>query len=118
MKPCLLIVLVAMLSPYAWGGSDPMRPLFFNSGQPSSKKVAKVKPLVLSMILNASHRKVAVINGRSVQVGDVVAGYRVVTINENQVAVTRRGKTRKLYLGKPRARTRTTIIKRIIDAEN
>lgn len=117
MKSYLLGFLVIVLAPPVWGAGDPMRPIFFDA-KVSGEKTSTAKPLMLSMILHANDRQVAVINGRSVKVGDSVSGYRVMAIKKNQVVVARRGKTKKIALGKPKQRNKIKVANRSIAAEN
>lgn len=40
---------------------------------------------ILSSILNAPHRRIAIINGKSLSVGDVINNARIIAINKNTV---------------------------------
>lgn len=52
----------------------------------------------LSSILISPQRSIAIINGQSVQVGDILAGARVKSINETVVKLKHRGETINLEL--------------------
>lgn len=64
--------------------SDPMRPLVTQFSA-SAKPLPVVSGLKLSSILYSQQRKVAVINGSTVKVGDRVGGYLVKTISPTSV---------------------------------
>jgi len=80
--------------------------------------VEAAKPLALSMILTANDRKVAILNGQSVQAGDSVAGYRVVRIKDDRVVVTRKGKVKEVMLGKPQQRNKIKVVNRQVAVED
>lgn len=92
----------------AWAVNDPMRPPFFD-GSSSQQRVQPSEPLVLSMVLFSNKRKVAVINGKSVRVGETVAGHRVLRIDANRVVVSRKGKVKEIPLGQPEQQNKTVI---------
>lgn len=56
------------------------------------------KPLQLSSILIGKARKVAIINGRSLVVGDSIEDAKVVKISKDRVSLRRKGKTVNLML--------------------
>ncbi|MCD6526331.1 MAG: hypothetical protein J7K75_05010 [Desulfuromonas sp.] len=54
--------------------------------------------LKLSTILLSPQRRIAVVNGHPVHVGELVGGYRVDAINDNEVFLSGRGKQQRLQL--------------------
>lgn len=108
----VVTLLLLWTSGSLWAVNDPMRPPFFDGSTKKSVKVSSLKPLVLTMILNSNQRKVAVINGVSVQEGDTVAGHRVVKIAQQKVVVARKGKVKDIFLGKPQQRGKTKVSSR------
>lgn len=112
MRQYLVAIFCILISLPVWAVNDPMRPPFFDGSQSTTKNVSKAKPLTLSMILNAGDRKAAVINGKSVQVGETISGYRVLRIDAERVVVSRKGKVKEVYLGKPQQRNKTKVANR------
>lgn len=89
-------VLLLGLSLQAMALEDPMRP-------PHSAAVTGAAPraatqFVLSSTLIARERRSAVINGRSVSVGDSVDGARVIEIQPTQVRLQHQGRQLTLQL--------------------
>ena len=65
---------------------DPMRPLHY---QTSSSRQAKaegvlIKAWTLTAVLISAERSVAVINGKTMQQGEIIGGYRLVQIMPNK----------------------------------
>ncbi len=69
------------------------------NGVYSSAKEAD-KPIIwhLNSVLISPQRKIAIINGQSVQIGDTVAGARIQSINETMVKLKHRGEIIRLEL--------------------
>lgn len=104
MSKLILAFLCLLFAGFANALNDPMRPPFFDgSGQSSSDK-KPVSALKLTMVLHAGNRQVAVVNGETVQVGESVAGYRVLSIKKDRVVVSHQGKLKELMLLKPEQR--------------
>ena len=66
---------------------DPMRPLHY---QTSSSRQAKaegvlIKAWTLTAVLISAERSVAVINGKTMQQGEIIGGYRLVQIMPDKV---------------------------------
>lgn len=81
------------------GLQDPTRPS--NSWGAGSAAPAVSSGPVLQSVLIASGRRVAVISGQTVQVGDKVGDARIVAINESEVVLREGGKlqTMKVFPG-------------------
>ena len=64
---------------------DPLRPVRYQA--PVNKKQAEVQPLNwhLSAVLLSEKRAVAVINGRSLRLGDLLDGYKLIKIEPGKV---------------------------------
>ncbi len=96
----LLAGVLLLISGHGYALNDPMRPPFFDgSGNSETREVSR--PLQLSMILMAAERRVAVLNGKTVQVGEDVDGYRVLRIERHKVVVSHKGKLKEVFLGSP-----------------
>lgn len=70
---------------------DPMRPISVNSKKAAAPgKIADIQnnKWYLHSILISDHRKVAIINGRPVSIGDQVDGARVTHIDKESVQLT------------------------------
>lgn len=96
-------VLMVLLSCLFWSGhsvalNDPTRPPSFEGPAKTAAKEVKL-PLTVSMILLAKDRRVAVLNGQSLQVGQSVDGYRVLRIERSKVVVSHEGKVKEVFLG-------------------
>lgn len=79
---------------------DPTKPVYFKK---PVKRVAKAKPnkaFKLSMILNADNRRVAIINGKRVETGDLIQGVKVTDIRSDGVTMNENGKIYDLSLRK------------------
>ncbi len=82
----LLFGLVSMVS--AEELRDPTRPHTFNPG----RTVEGLPSFTVNAIFVSEERRLAIINGERVQVGDVVSGARVVSIQKEQVTLSASGK--------------------------
>lgn len=100
--------ILLLLALPAWSLNDPMRPPFYD-GASNSSPTQVVRPLELSMILFANDRKVAVLNGQTVKVGESVMGYRVLRIDRDRVVVSKKGRVKEVLLGNSQQRGKTTI---------
>ncbi|GAB1259518.1 hypothetical protein [Aurantivibrio plasticivorans] len=78
---------------FAQGLSDPTLPL------EKRGKASGGVSLQLNSILIADDRKVAVINGHVISVGESVAGIRVVSVEEQAVHVLHQGRKLRLSMG-------------------
>ena len=67
---------------------DPTRPHTFNPG----RTVEGLPSFTVNAIFVSEERRLAIINGERVQVGDVVSGARVVSIQKEQVTLSASGK--------------------------
>ncbi|MDX2493508.1 MAG: hypothetical protein QNK27_00915 [Desulfuromusa sp.] len=77
---------------------DPMRPLHYQT--PAAKKTAMGKKIQvntkswqLTAVLISAGRSVAVINGKSLQVGAQLDGYKLVRIDSDQVVLKNKQRT-------------------------
>ena len=86
---------ILLLAGVARGGDlrDPMRP----AGAPAAARPAPVYSLKLEGVI-AGARRVAIINGRLVRVGDTVAGARILEVFADGVRYERAGKVQTLML--------------------
>ncbi len=84
-----VVVLCTLIFTVAEAASDPTRPPFLSGVRAN----VAVESLKLSMILNDGQARRAVINESVVAVSDLVAGARVLAINEQSVELRRAGKT-------------------------
>ena len=105
-------VWVVLLSCLLWSGqsvalNDPTRPPSFEEASAPAAKESKL-PLTVSMILLAKDRRVAVLNGQSLQVVESVDGYRVLRIERSKVVVSHKGKVKEVFLGAA-GQSKTTI---------
>ena len=104
------LLLMLVLPFHSWALNDPMRPPFFDGGNAGDSTKEKAnQPLVLSMILNGSDRKVAILNGSAISVGENVDGYRLLRIDDDRVVVSRKGRVKEVLLGKPQQRNKTLV---------
>ena len=79
----LLAVMFALAQTPAF--HDPTMPLTYREKQ--QEELDKKNQLVVSMILVSNHRSIAVINGESLEVGDVINGVKIIAIDQNKVTV-------------------------------
>lgn len=87
-----IILLMALLSISASGLNDPTRPSSFR------RQVATDGKLNLESILVGKERKVAVINGTVVSVGDSIGMAKVILIDRNKVRMLSEGRIVELVL--------------------
>ena len=90
-----VLFLLALTSSTAWARHDPMHP---QGGEQLQIASAQDTTLKLSTILLSPQRRIAVVNGHPVHVGELVGGYRVDAINDNEVFLSGRGKQQRLQL--------------------
>jgi hypothetical protein len=91
----LLFVLVSTASARAETLSDPLRPLIGapTTGNASQAPAAeKTNEWRLGSVLTSAQRSVAVINGRALQVGDMLEGYELVKIEPTKVLLKKKDK--------------------------
>jgi hypothetical protein len=100
-------LLLASLAPYLAAAeqlNDPTRPVGY-SAPVSRNQIEQVSPAktipewTLNTTLVSQYQKIAMINGKRLQVGDVISGAEVVKIDHQKVDLLREGKifTIKLY---------------------
>lgn len=90
---CTALVCLASVSVQAI--SDPTKPSYYQSDK------AKKTTLQLSSVLWSDQRRVAIINGKALSEGDVIAGATVVKIDKQQVQINQNGVLVKLKLRRP-----------------
>lgn len=71
---------------------DPMRPVHYQTSAAKISTVGKKEPVntkgwKLLAVLTSTERSVAVINGRSLQLGDHLEGYKLVKIDPDKVVL-------------------------------
>ena len=71
---------------------DPMRPVHYQTSTAKTSTVGKKEPVKtkgwkLLAVLTSTERSVAVINGRSLQLGDHLEGYKLVKIDPDKVVL-------------------------------
>lgn len=104
--PMAIIVAVGLLiaAPSGAGVHDPMRP------QSEFVAADSVTPERIEFHLEATmvsaQRRVAIIDGSTISIGDLYQGYRVASIDEGSVVLARRGGKTSLIL-QPTIKTRT-----------
>jgi hypothetical protein len=94
--PLLLLLTIATAVP-AEGFRDPMRPAGAATLAPSAPRALVVQALKLEGLISGEHR-IAIINGRLVRPGDVVAGARILEVSASGVRYERAGKIHSLTL--------------------
>jgi len=82
---------VFLMANTCFSAVDPMRPPEYMATT-ATKKVNFSKPLILQMILVSEERKIAVINSATVEVGGVISGAKIVSIEKERVVASRKGK--------------------------
>lgn len=80
----VVIVLVGLLGAVSIQGArfDPTQPPFY---QDTSAKTIRRQDLIISAILISHDRKVAIVNGNVIHVGDTILGLQVLDIEKNAV---------------------------------
>ena len=86
-----LIFFLFMIASNCFSATDPMQPPEYMVST-EKEKVSLSQPLVLQMVLMSETRKIAVINGTTVEEGAVVSGAKVISISKEKVIVRRKGK--------------------------
>lgn len=71
---------------------DPTRPPGYRLALPGGKKVSTTNYFKLSSVKISSSRRSAIINDRTVEVGENINGARVVAINSSTVKLKKQGK--------------------------
>ena len=99
---CLLIGFLGLGNAGAAEFTDPMRPLNYRvatdgrADLEAAKEKEKTSAWRLTGVLLSAKRSVAIINGQSLQPGDILDGYTLKSIHENRVVLN--GKGRRLVL--------------------
>ncbi|MCE0555812.1 MULTISPECIES: MSHA biogenesis protein MshK [unclassified Motilimonas] len=90
---------IASLSGFAWGEDlvDPTAPKQGELVVAPSLQTEQVLPQLQSILYQQDHQS-AVINNQAYRVGEMVSGYRVLSIQASHVLLKRNGKTIKLSL--------------------
>lgn len=90
---------LACLSGALWASelADPTAPKQAQVTTQSSTRVAASLPQLQSILLQKNHKSV-VMNNQTYRTGEVVAGYRITSIQASHVLLQRNGKTTKLSL--------------------
>jgi MSHA biogenesis protein MshK len=106
-RPRLLPICALLLATatHADGLRDPMRPA---GSAPAAPRALTVQSLRLEGVIGGEQR-VAIINGRPVRAGDVVAGAKIVEILANGVRYERAGKSFTLTLAAAQANSAVRI---------
>ena len=98
------VSLVCLLLCASWVGvagaaafSDPMRPLDYrtatvDTGTDTTNEKKKTDSWKLTAVLLSDKRSVAVVNGQSLQLGDVLEGYTLMGIYKDRVVLNGKGK--------------------------
>ena len=89
---------------------DPTRPPNVEVAVVAEGQAASTSDLLLTSVLVASGRRVAILNGRNVVEGDSIGGAKVVAIRDRSVRLVRNGETIEVSLAR-------TEVKRPVDAE-
>jgi len=100
--PVLLVALVSPVLADEPPVDDPMRP--YRPGAAAQSTDPASRAVVLTAVLIAANRRVAVINGRLYREGEDVAGARITRIDSHSVQLTRSGETRVVALSTGPAR--------------
>ena len=91
----VVITLGVLYVTNSWASSDPTRPFFGGAISHSTKKYA---PLVLQTIIKKNQKYKVVINGKLLNQGDSILGYRVNKINANNALLSKSDKQLTLSL--------------------
>ena len=94
----LAVAVLCLASPARAELPDPTRPPGISPDAPSAAPSAPREPRLTSIVV-APERRLAVIDGQPVRVGDEIAGARVVTIQPERVRLRRGDETITLRLG-------------------
>lgn len=97
---CALLLATAVAVNAHAGLPDPTRPLTTAPSTGNSGTTAANETLILHSVLIAGERRLAIINGRRVQVGDTVGRSRVVRIEAGEVHLRRDGELQTLTVYK------------------
>lgn len=89
----LIVVLTVVQTQVAWSFDDPTRPGGYQTPVTKSFKGARLESVLISQ-----QRKVAIIDGKSYQPGDSVAGAKLMTIEPHRVTIRKGSKTIELKL--------------------
>ena len=101
---CGLIAAVAAGRVFAGDLRDPMRP----AGAPSAVRPAPVHSLKLEGVI-AGEKRVAIVNGRLVRAGDLIAGARILEVFAHGLRYERAGKIHTLTLATAPAITNVRV---------
>jgi MSHA biogenesis protein MshK len=101
---CALVAAAAAGRVFAGDLRDPMRP----PDAPAAARPAPVYSLKLEGVI-AGEKRVAIVNGRLVRAGDIVAGARIVDVLANGVRFERGGKIQTLTLASAPANTNVRV---------
>jgi MSHA biogenesis protein MshK len=106
---CALIVAAAAGRVFAGELRDPMRP----AGAPAAAAAAAARPAPVSSLklegVIAGEQRVAIVNGRLVRAGDLVAGARILEVLAHGVRYERAGKVQTLTLAVTPANTNVRV---------
>jgi hypothetical protein len=102
----MLLFAATLLAGTAAAGEvrDPMRP----AGAPTAARPAPVHALKLEGVI-AGEQRVAIVNGRLVRAGDVIAGARILEIFATGVRYERAGKVATLTLSVAQSNTHVRV---------
>lgn len=90
---CLLVLLCGPVSAAETGRlQDPLRPVRYQAPVVEKKAEVERQNWSLSAVLLSADRAVAVINGQSLQLGDLLDGYRLVKIEPGKVLLRKNRK--------------------------
>lgn len=95
---CLLALLCGPVSAAETGRlQDPLRPVRYQAPAVEKKAEVERRSWSLSAVLLSADRAVAVINGQSLQLGDLLDGYRLIKIEPGKVLLRNNRKQVVLY---------------------
>jgi hypothetical protein len=94
---CLLILAATAGRVIAGELRDPMRPAGASAATPAAARPAVVHSLKLEGVI-AGEKRVAIVNGRLVRAGDVIAGARILEVFAHGLRYERAGKIHTLTL--------------------
>lgn len=91
---CLMLLGSGAMVAGAATFQDPLRPSGYSAAQQEhARKIEQAPAWKLTAVLFSDARLVAVINGRTVRVGDILEGYRVKSIARDQVVLNKKDRT-------------------------